>query len=204
MDQHRKIVTSQIIEDVVNKSLSDRIGVGDIVQSLESSGFGLTMVIFAIAIIIPTPPPVPSIFAIPLLIFSLQMVAGYNAPKLPKFVAKIKIKRSVLEVLVRKSLPYISKVERILRPRLQFMIHPIAERIIGAMIFMFAVFVSIPIPFSNFIPGLAILITSFGLIGKDGLFVIAGLIIGIIGSVVSIIAIFFGLEAISYLKHLLF
>ena len=87
---------------------------------------------------------------------------------------------------------------------MQFMIYSIFERFIGAMIFIFAIFVFIPVPFSNMIPGLGILITSFGLIGKDGLFVIIGMVVGLIGCVISIIAIFFGLEAFTFLKNILF
>jgi hypothetical protein len=204
VDQHRKIVTTQIIEDVVNKSLSDKIQIRDLINAMQSSGFGVAMVIFAFAIIIPTPPPVPSLFAIPLLFFSFQMMIGYNAPKLPNFIAKIKFKRSILEVIVKKSSPHIDKVEKILKPRMQFMIYSIFERFIGAMIFIFAIFVLIPVPFSNMIPGLGILITSFGLIGKDGLFVIIGMMVGLIGCVISIIAIFFGLEAFTFLKNILF
>ena len=201
MDQHRKIVTTQIIEDVVNKSLSDRVRIGDIVGAMESSGFGLTMVIFAFAVVLPTPPPIPSLFAIPLLFFAMQMFIGYQSPKLPKFIAKISVKRRALELIVRKSSPYIDKVEKILRPRLQFMTYPLVERVIGGLIFILAIFISIPIPFSNFFPGAGVLLISFGLIGKDGVFVIAGIGIGIIGIIISMLAIFFGLEIFSLITN---
>ena len=64
MDQHRKIVTTQIIEDVVNKSLSDKIQIRDIINAMQSSGFGVAMVIFAFAIIDITHPIKPTIIPI--------------------------------------------------------------------------------------------------------------------------------------------
>jgi hypothetical protein len=60
------------------------------------------------------------------------------------------------------------------------------------------------LPLSNFIPGLGVLIISFGLLGKDGLVVILGIMVGITGIVVSITAVFLGVEAIYYLKDFLF
>jgi len=203
MDQH-KIITTQIIEDVVSNSSSDRIPVRDLVAAMETVGFGLAMMIFAFGVIIPMPPPVPGIISIPLVIFSLQMIAGYSSPKLPKKFSDMSIKRTILASLVQKSSPYIRKVERFLRPRLLFMTHQIAERVIGVFTLIFSTFVLLPMPLSNFIPGLGVLIISFGLLGKDGLVIIAGIFIGLSGVAISIIAVFLGVEALQYLKMFFF
>lgn len=193
MDQH-KIITTQVIEDVVNSSSSDRIPIKDLIEAMDFIGFGLVMMIFSLGIIIPTPPPFPSIISIPLVVFALQMTAGYKAPKLPKKFSNLSVKRSVIATLVNKSSPYIRKVERILRPRLLFMTSPTAERIIGFFVLMFSSFVLLPIPLSNFIPGLGILIISFGLLGKDGLVVILGIMVGISGIAISCAALLLGVE----------
>ncbi len=198
----KKVITTQVIEDVVNNSSSDRIPIRDLVNAMDSLGFGLAVMIFAFGIIIPLPPPFPSIISIPLVIFSLQMILGYAAPKLPKRFSDLSVKRSVLAMLVQKSSPYIRKVEGVLRPRLSFMFLPLAERVIGIFIFIFASFILLPMPLSNFIPGLGILIISFGLIGKDGLVIIFGMIIGVIGISISITTILLGVEAFRYIKNL--
>ncbi len=203
MDQN-KIITTKIIEDVVNSSSSDRIPIRDLVEAMDAVGFGLVMMIFAFGIIIPLPPPFPSLIALPLVIFATQMVMGYHAPKLPKRFSEMSLKRSVLAMLVQKSSPYIRKVERILRPRLLFMTSRIAERVVGFFILIFASFIVLPMPLSNFIPGLGILIISFGMLGKDGLIVILGIIIGAIGIVISTSAVLLGVEALHYLKNLFF
>jgi len=196
-----KIITTQAIEDVVNKSSADRIPVRDLVDAMQAIGFGLVMMIFAFGIIIPLPPPFPSIIAMPLIIFSLQMIAGYTAPKLPKRFEKITVKRSVVAMLVQKSAPYIRKVEHILRPRLGFVTTPRAERVIGVFALIFSSFIVLPMPLSNFIPGLGILIISFGLLGKDGLVVICGIIVGLMGIAISTTAVVLGVEALYYIKN---
>ncbi len=203
MDQH-KFITTQVIEDVVNRTSTDRILVSDLVEAMESIGFGLAIMIFAFGIIIPLPPPFPSIIALPLVIFSVQMILGYSSPKLPKRFANLTVKRSVVAMLVQKSAPYIRKVERILRPRLSFMTTHNAEKIIGFFTLLFSSFIVMPMPLSNFIPGFGILIISFGLLGKDGLVVICGIIVGLVGMAISITAVLLGVEALHYIKDFFF
>lgn len=199
VDQH-KIITTQVLEDVVKNSSADRITINDIVDAMEGIGFGLAMMIFAFGTIIPMPPPIPGIISIPLVIFSLQMMAGYASPKLPKRFSKISIKRKLLATLVQKSTPYIRIVEKILRPRLMFMTSTNAERVIGFFTFLFSAFILMPMPLSNFIPGLGVLIISFGLLGKDGLLVILGIVVGLIGMAISLAVVFLGFEFLYYLK----
>lgn len=204
MPNKTKIIATKLIEDVVNKSSSDRVLIKDLVDAMESVGFGLVMMIFAVGVIIPFPPPVPSVFAMPLLIFSCQMMAGYTAPKLPKTFAKLSIKRSILGALTKKTSFLIYKIERILKPRFLFMTKKVGEMVIGFFIFIFSLSILMPIPFSNFIPGLGILIVSFGLLGKDGLILTLGIMVGLAGVVISVIAIVLGVEAINYVKDLFF
>lgn len=196
----KKFITTKVIEDVVNQSSADRIPISHLVDAMQAIGFGLAMMIFAFGIIIPLPPPFPSIIALPLVIFSFQMMIGYSSPKLPKKFAKLSVKRSVLAMLVQRSAPYIRKVELILKPRWHFMTTPKAERFIGFFTMIFSAFIVMPMPLSNFIPGLGILIISFGLLQKDGLAVICGIAVGVIGMAISVTAVLLGVEALYYIK----
>lgn len=200
----KPIIATQVIEDVVNKSSSDRVLVRDLVDAMDSIGFGLVMMFFSCGIVFPLPPPFPSIIATPLIVFSLQMMAGIQSPKLPQRFSNLTVKRSTLATLLTKISPFVRKAESILRPRLSFMMSDLAQRIVGFFIFVFSAFVVLPIPLSNFIPGLGILIASFGLLGKDGLFVIAGIIVGLMGILIALMAIFWGVEFIYYLKDWIF
>lgn len=200
MADQSKVIATQVLEDVVNQSSSDRVLVKDLVDVMDSVGFGLAIMIFAFGIIIPLPPPFPSIISIPLVIFSAQMIAGYAAPKLPKRFSNLSVKRSVLVMLIQRSSPYIRKVEKILKPRLAFMFYSGMERVIGVFIFIFSTFVLLPMPLSNFIPGFGVLVISFGLLGKDGLVTILGIMIGLAGLTISVTAVFLGVEALYYIK----
>ena len=190
-------IATKAIEDVVKNSSADRVAINDVINAMDTVGFGLVMMIFAFGIIIPTPPPFPSIISTPLVIFSYQMFIGYSSPRLPKKFINLSVKRSVLAMLVQKSSSLIRKIERFLKPRYRFMNNPLAEKITGFFMLLFSSFIALPMPLSNYIPGLGILIASFGMLSKDGLVVILGIIVGCLGIAISIMAIFLGIEFIT-------
>lgn len=207
MDQ-KKLIKAQALEDVITSSNEDRITVRDLVSAMDSIGFGLVMLIFSFGITVPLPPPFPSIISIPLVLFSIQMFLGYKSPKLPKKFSNLTVKRQVASTLVQKSLFYTGKAEKILKPRLEFMFCPNGERVIGLFILIFSSFILLPMPLSNFIPGVGILVMSLGLLSKDGVALICGIIIGLIGIIISTTLTILGFEfmakIIEYCKELFF
>lgn len=200
----KKAVTTEILEDVVNKTSADKIPVGDLITAMDSGGFGLIMTIFSLPVIIPLPPPFPSLISIPMVVFSLQMMLGFKSPKLPKKLSDLSVKRTVLAMMIEKSSPYIREAEGLIRPRLLILSSQLFQRIIGFFCFIFSMSVLLPLPLSNFIPGLGVLIASFGLLGKDGLVIIIGLLIGSLGIAITTTAIFLGTQAFIAVKDFIF
>jgi hypothetical protein len=197
----KKLATAEILEDIVKKTVADKITISDLILAMNSGGFGLVMTIFSLPIIIPLPPPLPSIISIPMILFSFQMIIGYKSPHLPRIFSNLSISRKTLAMIVEKSSPYIRKAEAIVKPRFMILSSELAIRIIGLFCFIFSMSVLLPMPLSNFIPGIGILIASFGLLGRDGLIIIFGIVIGSLGVVVTATAIFFGVEAIYAIKN---
>ncbi|WP_143549544.1 exopolysaccharide biosynthesis protein, partial [Rickettsiella grylli] len=70
------------------------------------------------------------------------------------------------------TVPYLVKLERFLKPRWLVMTSRKMETINGIIIFGLALLLILPIPFSNFIFALLIVIFSLGLIEKDGICII--------------------------------
>jgi hypothetical protein len=53
-----------------------------------------------------------------------------------------------------------------------------SERIIGAIMVMFCASILVPLPMTNTVPGFAVALASFGLMARDGILVLGGLILG--------------------------
>lgn len=182
-NNNRERSTSELLENVVVVYRSNTISIGEIKNSLHERGFGVLLAIAALPLClpVPVPPGYTTLFSIPLFIFSIQMIIGMQAPWLPAWIEKKEIKRESLEKLVIKANPWLKKIEKRLQPRLTYISVHTWERIIGIFSFVFALSISLPIPLTNFPPGWGILIMSLGLLSKDGITILIGMIVGTIG-----------------------
>lgn len=175
--------TSDFLAIVVVENKKEAMTVGEIKNALHERGFGILMAIATLPIClpIPAPPGYTTFFSIPLFIFSIQMILGMRAPWLPAWVEKKSIQRASLEKIVAKANPWLKKIEYRMQPRMTYISVSIWERIIGIFSFVFAVAIALPIPLVNFTPGCGILIMSLGLLNRDGITILIGMIIGTIG-----------------------
>ncbi|CAE6513069.1 MAG TPA: exopolysaccharide biosynthesis protein exod [Nitrosomonas nitrosa] len=181
--------TSELLLQVVVQSTNDKMSVTEIKNSLHERGFGILLAIAALPIClpIPVPPGYTTFFSIPLFIFSVQMIWGMKSPWLPEWIGKKEISRKSLEKMIEKATPWLRKIESYLHPRLTYISVHAWERIIGIFAFIFTISISLPIPLTNFPPGWGILIMSLGLLNKDGLTIIVGMIVGTIGVGITLI-----------------
>lgn len=149
--------------------------IGTLVDSLGERAFGALMFIFAVPNVIPTPPGTSAILGLPLVILTWQVMMGRQTLWLPKAVRERRISRDMLQTFVTKVTPIMGRLERILRPRLGFLVTSnLAERVIGFITFLLAVILFLPIPFGNIPPALAVSCIALGLAERDGLAVLIG------------------------------
>lgn len=175
--------TSDFLAIVVVEHKKESMTIGEIKNALHERGFGILLAIAAIPIClpVPVPPGYTTIFSIPLFIFSIQMVLGMRVPWLPAWIEKKSIKRESLEKIIAKANPWLKKIEHRMQPRMTYISVHTWERIIGIFAFVFALSISLPIPLTNFPPGWGILVMSLGLLNRDGVTILIGMIIGTIG-----------------------
>jgi hypothetical protein len=114
------------------------------------------------------------VLALPLLLVAPQIVIGRREIWLPKWLSRRTIKRLPLIKLIKRVLPPLERVEKIVRPRLRFLTGRIGASIVGVACTIIALVLVLPIPFANLVPALALGAFSIGLARKDGLFVLAG------------------------------
>ncbi|MDA7705709.1 exopolysaccharide biosynthesis protein [Rickettsiales bacterium] len=193
--------TADLLEDVVVNNTSDMIYIKDIINNMNQGGFALIMLIFSLPILVPLPPPLPSFIAFPLLVFSFQMMTGFNAPKIPKFIGNRQIKRQLLAKIIEKSVFQLRKSEKFIKSRWSFIFDIFSETIIGFLSFIFALSILVPLPLTNLLPGISILIISLSLLSKDGLILLFGLFVGISGILITSAILIFGVGIIVIAKN---
>lgn len=170
---------STILAGLADDTARERISVGDLLAAMGDRAFGALMLIFALPNILPTPPGTSAILGAPLVVLAAQMTLGLK-PWLPKVIAGRSMTTRDFATIVGRLMPLLVRAERLLRPRLSFLAVPPAEYAVGAVCFVLAVVLFLPMPLGNILPALAISLAAFGILERDGIWVIAGLVCAVV------------------------
>lgn len=177
----------------------DSVSVGTMIMGLGDRSFGWTMLLFALVNMVPMPIGSTLITAVPLMLLSAQMALGFRHIRLPPFVTRITVGRRRFKGVVLRLRPWLQRIERVVRPRMLWLFSRRNERLIGALLFAVSCALFIPLPGSGFIPATAILISSIGLVERDGAVLSGGLVLGALSIVITIAvagAVLSGIEAL--------
>ena len=192
----RKI--SEILADLSAHGEGDRIRLGDLLAALGERAFGVMMLVLALpnAIGLGAIPGVSTVFGLPQVVLALQMIVGRERPWLPQQLLDRSIARSDFVSVVNKSTPYLQKFERLLRPRWMALTSYIAERLLGVGFLILATIVSLPIVFGNQPPAIAMALIALGMIERDGVIVVLGLVTGVVAVAIAGVVVIGGAAAI--------
>jgi hypothetical protein len=180
--QHR-LKLSEVLVQIANDTSQERIRINDLMHRLRDRAFGALMFIFALPTVFPAPPGFSSIVGAPLIFLGLQLTLGRKVPWLPALIADRSVAHKDFALVVFKCVPWLQKLERLLKPRWTRLAAPPADQVLGAMCLLLATIVFLPIPLGNMLPSFAICLLSLAILEQDG-------ILAIIGMVTSFLAIF--------------
>lgn len=171
------------LEQLIHESHGDSVTLGDIVRRLRERGFGMLMLVLVLpnCVPIPIPPGISTLFSLPLLFLTVQMLWGRTEPWIPEKLARRQIKLQYLRSIVNHIMPPLRRVQKYMKPRFAVASSKSGERFVGLCWFIFALSIAVPMPMTNFLPGVGILVSAFGLIGRDGYIMFTGLAIGTVG-----------------------
>lgn len=161
-----------------------RITIADLLLALDHRAVAALMFVFAFPNVLPTPPGTSSILGAPLLFLAAQLMLGLR-PWLPAVIANRSIAHHDFAGLVRRIHPWLVRAEQLLRPRLSALAMPPIEYAVGALCLVLAVVLVLPVPLGNMLPALAICLVALGILGHDGLWVLAGVATGLFAAAVA-------------------
>jgi hypothetical protein len=171
--------TSQLLRDFVASQTEPRVSIGALRDALDDRGFGVLLFVFAFPNLLPhNIPLVSAVLGLPLVLLAAQLSYGRHKPWFPSWLADRSFPRLGFTAIVMHALPYLERAERLLKPRLTGLLTWTGERLIGVALLVLAIALTLPIPFGNLLPALAIAIVGLALVEKDGVAVLVGLAIG--------------------------
>ncbi len=166
------------LTEMATEAPEDGLSLREIMDRLDRSAFGALLIVLAMPVSIPFLYGVPQIVSVPMIALAGQMVIGRKEPWLPAKLAQRRLSKSGLTQIATGGRKWFGWVERLARPRLQFLASKPAERIIGLLLCVFCASILLPLPLTNTVPGIAVAIVGFGLLARDGLVIIPGLLLG--------------------------
>ncbi len=177
---------------------ADSAKLGNLIDRLDERAFGLMLLLLALPCCLPFIYLLPQIVALPMLALAGQLAAGRQHPWLPKALHEREFSIPAFQSVISKSERYLGWVERFARPRLLSLSSDIGVRIVGLLLLVPTASILVPLPSTNTVPGIGVAIASLGLIERDGLLIILGLLIGFFWVA---LLLFLGVEAVEIIKN---
>ena len=192
----RRRRVSEVLLDLAGDG-SGWLRLGDIVTALGDRGYGILIFILALPNVLPLYiPGLSALFGIPLALIALQMMLGLPRPWLPQSLLRRPLRRQEFARITHRILPWLLRLERLLKPRLPALTSLWAERAIGLFALVLALMLALPIPFTGIPLGAALALMGIGLLERDGLVLMAGAAAGALAVAYSGLATFAAWEAV--------
>ena len=172
----------------------------DLIDTIGAKSHALTVLIFSLINLLPAPPGFN--FMVGLLIIGLAMLMTLDRPvHLWAFVGHRRLPLKLLIKLLGILGWMTTHIARISRPRLLFLTSRRVQPLIGVFSMLIGLTMLIPIPFTNMLPSFALVLISLGLINRDGILLIAGIVTGVAGAFIALIATWFVIALFITVEH---
>lgn len=180
---------SQVLSEIAADDTRSHISVGDLLHLMEGRARAALIFLFAFSNVLPAPPGLSAILGLPLLYLTSQMMLG-RIPWLPKLIGARGMSLAAFAATVDRMTPFLVRAEKMLRPRCTWVVSHGAETWLGALALGLAVVVSLPIPLGNMLPAFAICLIALGVLERDGLWALLGVIFGVAAILLSVTVVY--------------
>jgi hypothetical protein len=189
---------SEVLQQLANDGTRDRISIGDLLTALADRALGALLFVFACPNVLPALPGTSAILGAPLVLLAAQL-AFARKPWLPAIIATRSMARSDFQAMIGRIHPWLLRAERMLRPRGSAWALPPMEYVVGMVCLLLAIVVLLPIPLGNMLPALAISMLALGVLERDGLWIVAGLVTAAASAVLVSGVVFAAMKALLYI-----
>jgi hypothetical protein len=153
------------------------VRVRELVETTRDRGYDLVLIFLVLPFLTPISLPfISTPFGLSVAVIGLRMALGQK-PSLPQRLLEKELPPRFFSKLLRAASRLLRGMEYFLRPRLAFMRETfVFQRLTGILIAIsgFYLLLPLPIPLTNFMPAVTILLLAAGALERDGVFLIGG------------------------------
>jgi hypothetical protein len=193
---------SELLAEHARIVSDERVSLADIANFLGTRSIGAWLLILSLPMVLPVPMPgISVLFGVPLTIISAQLAVGGRQAWLPAFILRRSIARADYMALVARMQPAVGRFERLVRPRASWLASDWTKVPVGAICFVLAAIITLPIPLGHLAPGSAICLLALGLMERDGIVIAIGFATAVLAFVIVTLA---SADAVDAVRHWLF
>lgn len=169
---------SETLRNLIKGIRGPTVSLRDLMERIGEQGLLLVCAVAALPFLIPVSiPGVSTVFGAAIILISIAITLN-RMPWLPEKILDRRLDTQKLVPALEKGANIVSRLDRLLKPRLSALTTgSTVNRLNGLAITLAGVLLMFPlglIPFSNTLPGVAILLLSAGIMQRDGAVVLAG------------------------------
>lgn len=166
---------SQDLEILLYRLANQALTLKDVLTETSERGFSLTIGLLVLPFLLPMPPGLSSILGSGIILLAIQMMLGRRQPWLPNKIAQFQFSQDATKRLLKVLKEISKKLEKIVRSRwLTIANSQNVWRINGLCFAWLAILLALPIPFTNPIPTIGILLLAVASLEEDGLLLCVG------------------------------
>jgi hypothetical protein len=185
-DARAPIPASVIVQRLHDKVPADHFTLGWLMHGLHNRSFGFIMLLLALVAIAPG---VSIVAGLLLMIPALQMIADNPAPVFPRRIATRSLPTRHLAAVVQRSIPVLRSLEKVVHPRWHTPLRA-TKRLVGAVVLVLSMtLVFSPIPLSNVVPALVIVLISIAYLEGDGVLLLIGIVAAVMVMAIATVAV---------------
>lgn len=164
---------SDVIEEL-GEGDNPKLKLEELVAAFGERGFGAMILILSMLALLPWPPGGKAVFAVPIILMSLELAFQRSSIWLPRWALNTSISRTAYRAGVSRIMKTVRYVENLTQPRIPFLTGEIADTVTGLICVILAVIMALPIPFGDALPGIALVFFALGMMQRDGVAILLG------------------------------
>jgi hypothetical protein len=170
---------------------TEHVTIGSLTDLLDERSFAVVLMVLMLPSALPIPTGgVTHVLEVFAGLIALQMVVGRHELWIPRRLARKELGATFTGKAAPKLLRFIRWFERHSRPRLARLLdrRPVVS-VLGVVLLVFVIGAFVAPPFSGLdtLPSLGVVVVCLGIVFADGLIVVAGLVIGVVGLVLDVL-----------------
>ena len=156
--------TSVQLLRMLDRATGAKVSIGWLMDELGERSFGLTLLVMALIALLPGASIVVGLLmAWP----AVQLMLGYEKASLPSVMARREVGVAPLARIVAIAAPRLARAERLIRPRWPELFRT-TRRLTGVAMLLLGLTLISPVPFSQVVPALVIMMLALAYLEEDG------------------------------------